>query len=137
MGCILCILEYIIDIITTTLLMIHALIQMLLYNLYNSLSVFCQMCSVLPICFIFMVTSSLKCYLCKRSNICCVGTGQECPIVAALTTLLILYFVFYAFGALDSIFEVLGYVKANNKKNITSTSNLTQSATNRTLLNTF
>lgn len=117
----------------TPLIMMHTLTRMLLYNVYNTLSMFCQMCSILPLCIVFMITSSLKCYLCKRSNICCVGTGQECPIVAALTLLLILYFVFKAFGALDWIFEVLGYVKANDKKS-DSASNLAQSLT---LLNTL
>lgn len=121
MCLILCLLESIVRVTVTILLMLDSIFRMLLYNVYNLLSVFCQICSILPLCVVFIVTSKLKCLLCNRSNICCAGAQANCPLLTSLTTILVLYFVFYAFGAVDSIFNVLGYVK-EHKNQIQSTS---------------
>lgn len=120
MCCGICVLEHIFNIVTTILLMVDSLFRMLLYNLYAIFSVFCQICSVLPLCIVFIITSKLKCFICNRSNICCVGGQGQCPILRLLSSLILLYFIFYAFGALDSIFKVMGYVKDTDTSKISA-----------------
>lgn len=110
-----CILEHFFRTVFTILLMADGLIRMLLYNLYNIFSVFCQLCSVLPLCIVFLATSKLKCFLCNRSNICYAGAQARCPFFTSLTTIVVLYIVFNAFGVLGPILKVLGYVKASNE----------------------
>lgn len=104
--------------------MTYTLIQMLLYNVYGIISVFCQLCSVLPLCIVFIITSKLKCLLCNHSNVCCAGAQGHCPLLTSLIMILVLYSVFYAFGALDSTFSLLGYVKKS-----THTRSLTEPST--------
>lgn len=111
----LCLIEAIIRIFTTILLMFDSMIRMFLYNLYNILSVFCQICSVLPLCIVFILTSNLKCLLCNRSNICCAGAQAQCPMLTSLVMLIVLYIILNAFHALDPIFGMLGYVKEHQK----------------------
>lgn len=98
------------------LLMIDSIVRMLLYNLYGVFSVLCQICSILPLCIVFIVTSKLKCFICNRSNICYAGSQGQCPILRLFSTIIFFYIVFYAIGALDSFFSVLGYVKENQKR---------------------
>lgn len=120
MGCILCIIESISDFVKSVFLMAYTLIQMLLYNVYGIISVFCQMCSVLPLCIVFIITSKLKCLLCNNTSICCTGAQGNCPLLMSLVMILVLYFVFYMFGALDSIFSLLGYVKKSDNSTMLS-----------------
>lgn len=111
MCIIFCFFEAIVRIFTTILLMFDNMIRMFLYNLYNILSVFCQICSVLPLCMVIIITSNLKCLICNRSNICCAGAQGQCPLLTSLVMLIVLYFVLDAFHGLDRVFNALGYVK--------------------------
>lgn len=124
-----CILQGIYRIATILVLMVDNIIRMVMFNIYNIISAFCQICSVLPLCMVFIITSNLKCILCNRSNICCTGTQAQCPILASLVTLTVLYFVFYAFNGLDPIFKILGYVKKDHM-NIVNSENKTETDSN-------
>lgn len=108
---VICLLESIVQIFVTILLMLDSMVRMLLYNVYNILSVFCQLFSVVPLCIIFILTSKLKCLLCNRSNICNAGAQAQCPLLTSFVMLVCLYFLLNAFNALDSVFNFLGYVK--------------------------
>lgn len=114
---IICLLNSIIETLITVYLMIDGLIRMSLFNLYNILVVFCQICSVLPICMVFIITSKMKCLLCDRSNICCAGTQGQCPLLTSLCLLVALYFVLDHLGAVDPILSKIGYVKQHNTHN--------------------
>lgn len=108
-----CILQAINRIITIILLMCDNLVRMFIFNVYNVMTTCCQICSVLPLCLVFMVTSNLKCIICNRSNICCAGSQGQCPILSGLVMIGFLYFVLYAFDAVDWVFNLFGFVKEN------------------------
>lgn len=98
----------------TIFLMLDNIIRMFLFNTYDILTVCCQICSVIPILMVFILTTKLKCVICNRSNICAAGYGQ-CPMIATLCFLVFLYYVFNAFNAVDPFFKMLGYVKEIEK----------------------
>lgn len=103
-----CILHGITRIFTTIIIMCDNTIRMCMFNTYNIISASCQVCSVLPLCLIFVLTSNLKCILCNRSNICC-AEGQS-PFFGVLLLLVIIYVVFfYASNGFEKIITFLGY----------------------------
>lgn len=111
-----CILQGIYRIALILVLMFENIVRMFMFNIYNIISTFCQICSVLPICMVFIITSNLKCIICNRSNVCCAGSQGQCPILASLVTLVVLYFVLDALHILDPILKTLGYVSGHADK---------------------
>ncbi|KAI8429171.1 hypothetical protein MSG28_007710 [Choristoneura fumiferana] len=119
---IICLLQMIIRIMMTTLLMIENLIRLVLQTLYNLLSFVFQICSLIPICLVFLMTSKLKFLFCGGAGGCgggggCSGNrgGGSCDCVMSFLAVVLIIWLFKTTGVLDKILKKLGYVKEPSK----------------------
>ncbi|XP_026751422.1 uncharacterized protein LOC113511897 [Galleria mellonella] len=134
-----CGIQMLVRVLMTIILMIENVIRMLLQTVYNFISFVLQMISLIPICFVFVLTSRLKCLMCGGGGPCPVNRGGTCDCLMSGLAIVILFFIFRATGILDKILYSLGYAKA--KASIADTfvptpGDITECSRNDTDLNT-
>ncbi|KAG7299933.1 hypothetical protein JYU34_016960 [Plutella xylostella] len=74
----------------TMIVMMEHIMRMIIQMFYNFVTFLLQLCSLLPLCCIFLLTSGFKCFVC--------GSGGACPspragCACSLATILILYLI--------------------------------------------
>ncbi|XP_049866272.1 uncharacterized protein LOC126366971 [Pectinophora gossypiella] len=111
---VICGIQMLVRVFMTTILMLENVIRMLLQTLYNFISFFLQMISLIPICVVFLLTARLKCFMCGGGGPCPVNRGGACDCLMSLFAIIILFLIFRATGVLDKIFYTIGYAKATS-----------------------
>ncbi|XP_059052455.1 uncharacterized protein LOC131847029 [Achroia grisella] len=107
-----CGVQMLVRVFMTLILMIENVIRMVLQTIYNFISFMLQMISLLPICFVFLLTARLKCFMCGGGGPCPVNRGGTCDCLMSGLAIVIVFLIFRATGVLDKIFYSLGYAKA-------------------------
>lgn len=90
---------------------------MMCQNIFNSISFCCQICSLLPVCCVFIITSKLRCFLNGSAGTSYLSNeiGFSCIVMTILTLIVLLYYL-SATESLDKIFEKVGYIHQSKVK---------------------
>lgn len=110
-----CVIQMVLRVVTTVVLAVENMIRMILQTFYNFVSFALQLISLIPICFVFLLTARLKCFMCGSAgggfnN----GRGGICDCLIAIVAICLLYYILRATGNLDKILNEFGYVKSQN-----------------------
>lgn len=102
--------------IMTIFAMFELLIKTVLQIIFNSLLMILQLLSVIPVCCAFIITSKLKCLVCRRGPACSIIRGGFSELILSLILFSIIILILRLTGVLDTLLKPLGYVNKGPKK---------------------
>lgn len=110
------------EIILRILFFIENALVMMLQNIFNSINFCCQICSIIPVCCVFIITSKLRCFLSSNSGACSTGhdIGLSCVVMTILTLIVVLY-ILNATDYLDMMIDRFGYIPKSKPKSQSET----------------
>lgn len=102
--------------ILSLLCLIENVFMIIIQNIFNAINFCCQICSLIPVCCVFIITSKLRCFLSGNSSW---KSGSEIGFSCFIMTILTMIVVFYLLDTndyIDVMIDRIGYIHKNKVK---------------------